>query len=85
MARFGGAKSSARGTTRQTAMVVYAMADYLARSGDLDPDLTLTLNVNGKRILRQRVTKENWREFDGNVKVDRKLLKSGENMTRDIL
>jgi len=66
-------------STRQTATVVLAMADYLKKTGDLDPDLTLTLKVNGKQLLKQRVTKENWRSFDGNVSVDRALLRTGRN------
>jgi uncharacterized protein YfaS (alpha-2-macroglobulin family) len=66
-------------STRQTATVVFAVADYIARTGDLDPDLTLTLKVNGEQLYTRRVTKENWRDFDGVTKLGGDLLKTGDN------
>jgi uncharacterized protein YfaS (alpha-2-macroglobulin family) len=66
-------------STRQTATVVFAVADYIARTGDLDPDLTLTLKVNGEELYTRRVTKENWRDFKGVTKLGGKLLRTGDN------
>ncbi|MHC4816777.1 MAG: alpha-2-macroglobulin family protein, partial [Planctomycetota bacterium] len=66
-------------STRQTAMVVYALAGYLARTGEREPDMTLTLEVNGTRLFQKRVTKDNWHAFDGTVKLTGAQLRPGEN------
>jgi len=66
-------------STRQTAMVVYALAGYLARTGEREPDMTLTLEVNGTRLWEKRVTKDNWHAFDGTVKLTGAQLRPGEN------
>jgi len=66
-------------STRQTAMVVYALAGYLARTGEREPDMTLTLEVNGNRVYEKRVTKDNWHAFDGTVKLTGAQLRPGEN------
>jgi hypothetical protein len=67
------------GSTKQTAMAVYAITDYLAISGDLNPDMTITLTVNGKQVYSQRVTKENWRKFEGTRRFGAEHLREGEN------
>jgi hypothetical protein len=66
-------------STKQTAMVVFAVTDYLAVTGDLNPDMTLTLTVNGEKVLSQRVTKENWQDFDGMRKFPASKLREGDN------
>ncbi|MDH3590246.1 MAG: hypothetical protein OER88_00090, partial [Planctomycetota bacterium] len=68
-------------STRQTALVVLAMSEYLAQSGDLmDPDMTILIRLNGELLLEKRVTKDNWYDFDGNVKVEGDRLKPGKNV-----
>jgi len=67
-------------STRQTAMAVFALVDYLALTGELNPDMTLTLTLNGERIMSERVTKENWAKFDGVRKFPAARLKAGENV-----
>lgn len=67
-------------STKQTAMVVYALVDYLATSGDLDPDMTVTLTLNGGKIFSERITKENWQKFDGMRKFSAAQLQAGENV-----
>ncbi|HEX7897430.1 MAG TPA: MG2 domain-containing protein [Planctomycetota bacterium] len=67
------------GSTKQTALVVFAMAEYLAVSGDLNPDMTLSLTVNGQKVLSERVTKENWHAFEGMRKFKGVQLRPGEN------
>jgi hypothetical protein len=66
-------------STKQTAMVVYAFVDYLALTGDLNPDMTITLSVNGDKVFSERVTKENWQKFDGMRKFSASQLNAGEN------
>ena len=67
------------GSTKQTAMVVFSLVEYLAFSGDLNPDMTLSMSLNGQRILSERVTKANWHSFDGMRKFKGVQLKPGEN------
>jgi uncharacterized protein YfaS (alpha-2-macroglobulin family) len=66
-------------STRQTAMAVLALVDYLALTGEHNPDLTLSVSVNGERICSERVTKENWAAFDGVRKIPASRLKTGVN------
>jgi len=66
-------------STRQTAMVVYALAGYLKITGEREPDMTLTLEVNGVQVLSEHVGKANWATFDGTVKIPGSGLRTGEN------
>jgi uncharacterized protein YfaS (alpha-2-macroglobulin family) len=38
-------------STKQTAMVIFGLTDYLARSGELHPNFNVTVAVNGKQVL----------------------------------
>jgi uncharacterized protein YfaS (alpha-2-macroglobulin family) len=67
-------------STRQTAMVVFAMSEYIALTGEMEPDMTLSLKVNGERIYSERVKKENWQKFEGTRKFPADKLRDGENV-----
>lgn len=41
-------------STKQTAMVIYGLADYLKVTKELDPDFTATVTLNGREVLSQR-------------------------------
>ena len=41
-------------STKQTAMVIYGLTDYLKATGELKPDLTATVTANGKTVLTKR-------------------------------
>lgn len=43
-------------STKQTAMVIFGMTDYLKRSGELKPDFRLEVLVNGKSIMTREFT-----------------------------
>jgi hypothetical protein len=43
-------------STKQTAMVILGLTDYLKHSGELKPDSTLTLFVNGRQVASRRFT-----------------------------
>ncbi|HUU12207.1 MAG TPA: alpha-2-macroglobulin family protein [Terriglobia bacterium] len=45
-------------STEQTAMSIYGLIDYLKVSGELKPDYTLNVFVNGKKVAEQRMTQE---------------------------
>lgn len=44
-------------STKQTALVVYGLTPYLARSGELDAESVLKVTVNGKEVLNRRFAK----------------------------
>ncbi len=43
-------------STKQTAMVIYGVTDYLKMSGELKPDINVSVKVNGKVILEKEFT-----------------------------
>ena len=45
-------------STKQTALAVDGLTEYLKRSGELKPDFTVNVEVNGKRILTKRFTQD---------------------------
>jgi uncharacterized protein YfaS (alpha-2-macroglobulin family) len=51
-------------STRDTAVVVEAFADYLAASGEASPDLTLDIYFNGTRMKTVQIKPENLFAFD---------------------
>ncbi len=44
-------------STKQTAMVIYGLLDYVKQTGELDPDFTATISVNGSVVGKQQFTK----------------------------
>ncbi len=66
-------------STRQTAMAVYALSDFVAATGDFDPDMTVSLAFNGKALFSERITRENWPKFSGVRRFSAPELKPGEN------
>jgi uncharacterized protein YfaS (alpha-2-macroglobulin family) len=53
--------------TKDTALATLALADYLRLTGELDPDLTIVVDVDGQETRRVRVTKENLFTFDDTI------------------
>ncbi|HWR53863.1 MAG TPA: MG2 domain-containing protein, partial [Bryobacteraceae bacterium] len=43
-------------STKQTAMVIYGLTDYVKASGELKPDFAVTVRVNGREVLSRRFT-----------------------------
>ena len=64
-------------STKDTAIVSYALADYLKLTNELDPDLTMVINVDGREARRVRVTKENLFTFDDEVRITAEDLGTG--------
>ncbi len=67
------------GNTRQTAMVVYALADYIAASHELEPDYTATVRVNGREVFSKRFTKADVFSPEQQIKLDNSVLRQGAN------
>lgn len=72
-------QGSSWGNTRQTAMVVFALADHLKSTNQLDPDMTITAWVNGKQVASQRITKADLFKEEIKVTVPAAGLSKGEN------
>jgi uncharacterized protein YfaS (alpha-2-macroglobulin family) len=51
-------------STRDTAQVIAAMADYMRASGEGDPDYDLTVKLDGQEVKKVHVSKENFFTFD---------------------
>ena len=60
-------------------MAVHALTDYIVLTGDLNPDMTVALSLNGKPVFSERITRETWAKFDGVRKFSAAELKPGEN------
>lgn len=54
-------------STRDTALVIAAMVDYMQASGEANPDYHLTVNVDGQPVKDVHITKDNFFTFDNRV------------------
>ena len=66
-------------STKETAEVVYTLADYVIKHNELDVDYTLKVNLNGKLARTYRVTKENALWFDNRFITGDVFLNDGAN------
>jgi uncharacterized protein YfaS (alpha-2-macroglobulin family) len=66
-------------STRDTAVIVEAFADYLAASGEAAPDLTLDIFYNGTRMKTVQINAENLFTFDNKLIVEGQQITSGPN------
>src|SRR5690606_36062822 len=67
-------------STKETAMSVYALADYVRVNKELEVDYTLRVNLNGKLAKTYRVTAENALYFDNRFITGEIFLENGENV-----
>jgi len=68
--------------TRDTAITVLALTDYLERGGELRTDLEYELSVNGSVIARQRVRPADVIDAPSRFEIDPALIRDGENRIR---
>lgn len=66
-------------STRDTAMCIESLGDYLRASGEIAPDLTVTASVDGKKWKEVKITKENLLTFDGTLVLEGALLGAGKH------
>jgi uncharacterized protein YfaS (alpha-2-macroglobulin family) len=64
-------------STRDTAIIVEAFADYLAASGEAKPDLTLQIFFNGMQKKTVRINAENLFTFDNKFVLDGRQVPTG--------
>ncbi len=65
--------------TRRTSMVILALVDYLKISGELNPDYTVAVKVNGQQVLSRRMTREDVYAPEQRIKVEGVSLRPGAN------
>jgi hypothetical protein len=68
--------------TRDTAITVLALNDYLKTSGELKPQMEFELTVNGQSIATQRVTAQDVLTAPSRFVIDRELIRDGANDIR---
>ncbi len=68
--------------TRDTAIVIMAMNDYLKVSGELEPEMEYEITVNGRSIAKKKVTAEDVFEAPSRYAIDPKLIRDGNNQIR---
>ena len=68
--------------TRDTAICVLALDEYLERSGELGEAVEFELAVNGKSVAAQRIAKEQLLSAPSTFEVDPTLLRDGKNEIR---
>jgi hypothetical protein len=66
-------------STKDTAFAVYALADYLVASGELQADMTIDVTIDGRIKRTFRVTPENVLTFDAQIIVAPENLQAGEH------
>ncbi len=66
-------------STKETAMAVYALADYVRVNKELDVDYTLSVRLNNKMARTYRVTSENALYFDNRFITGDLFLENGAN------
>ncbi|MDB6016531.1 MAG: Large extracellular alpha-helical protein [Pedosphaera sp.] len=68
--------------TRDTAITVLVMNDYLRASGELSPELEYELFVNGQSIATKKVSGADVFSAPSQFAIDQKLIRDGENDVR---
>jgi len=69
-------------STQETAMIIYAMVDYLKNSQELDPDYNVKIFVNNNMVSDLNMNKSNVFSKSEPVVIDSKNLRTGQNEIR---
>jgi len=64
-------------STRDTALVIAAMTDFMRATGESAPDYSLTVSVDGRPMKDIKLTKENFFTFDNQLRLHGLQLKPG--------
>ncbi|MGB0579358.1 MAG: alpha-2-macroglobulin family protein [Limisphaerales bacterium] len=68
--------------TRDTAIVIMAMNDYLKVSGELEPEMEYEITVNGRSIVKKKITAKDVFQAPSRFTIDPKLIRDGNNQIR---
>jgi len=66
-------------STRDTALCIEALADYLRASGEDKPDLTIAIYLDGEKRKEVKVTSQNLFTFDNKLVLSGKAIESGKH------
>ncbi|MHB1688451.1 MAG: alpha-2-macroglobulin family protein [Ignavibacteriaceae bacterium] len=69
-------------STQETASVIFALADYLKSTNELNPDFNVSVYLNNKKLFDKQFTKENIFTDEPTIRINglkEKLLKNGIN------
>jgi len=69
-------------STKATGKIIYALTDYLTRTGESSPDYTMTVTLNGKQIKKTRITKSTMLSEAGRITIPEGDLKVGPTPSR---
>ncbi|MBN2445831.1 MAG: alpha-2-macroglobulin, partial [Phycisphaerae bacterium] len=69
-------------STRDTALVVLALNDYLRASGELAPEMGYELFVNGQSVAKRKLTVSDGLSAPSRFEIDRELIRDGANEIR---
>jgi uncharacterized protein YfaS (alpha-2-macroglobulin family) len=69
-------------STRQTAIIVFALADYLKNSQELEPNYLTKVYLNDQMVIEKKITKADVYSKESRVRVKAAALKQGENQIR---
>jgi len=68
--------------TQETAMIIYAMVDYLKNSQELSPNYNVKIFVNGEKCYEKHMSKDDIFSKDSLIKIAGSKLKEGKNEIR---
>ena len=54
-------------STRDTALVIEALADFIKASGENKPDMTIAISLDGKKVKEVKITADNFFSFDNKL------------------
>ena len=66
-------------STRDTALCIEAMADYLKASGEAQPDMTVGVKVDGNTVKESRITADTLFSFDNKLVLEGAALTAGKH------
>ncbi len=66
-------------STRQTAVTLLTLTDYLQNGRELHPDYALRVSVNGREALKKHVSRADVASGDQRIRVSQAALRAGEN------
>lgn len=67
-------------STKATGKIIYALTDYLTRTGETSPNYTMTVLLNGKELKKAKITKSTMLTEAGSITIGEGDLKTGTNI-----
>ena len=66
-------------STRDTAICIEALADYVRATGESEPDMTVEILLNGKKLKEVKINKDNIFNFDNKLVLEGDAVDTGEH------